>query len=227
MKRLFLIVLVSVTLVACSQGGGSSGRGDCSDGVCVALRVVEPVQFNAPVVVQITVTSDQDRADLGLTLCGGGGGSQATIDGPQGWESNARGTLVFKDGSRDCANWSFAAKANVPVQFTRVFRFSDKDQLADVDVALHMPPRSYVAGASAQIRYFREGVRVYGMGTPRSGPSPRAAETRPAWITRPDGIQVPYPTLLPTPTFAARPRPTRTPTPMLLTIPTPAHPAYP
>ncbi len=215
MKRFFLIVLVALTLMGCSQGGSNSGRGDCSDGVCVALRVVEPVQFRAPVVVQITVTSDQDRSDLGVTLCGGGGGSEATIDGPQGWESNARGGLVFIDGPRDCANWSFAAKANVPVRFTRVLRFSDKDQLADVDVALHIPPRSYVAFASAQIRYFREGVQVYGMGTPIPGLRTPAPWTPPAWIIRPDGTRVPYPTLLPTPTFAPRtgPRPTEPPYP--------------
>lgn len=82
MKSRILIILIAVTLVACSQGGGNSGRGDCADGVCVALRVVEPVQFKAPVVVQITVTSDQDRSDLGLTLYTDG--VQVTIDGPQG-----------------------------------------------------------------------------------------------------------------------------------------------
>ncbi len=215
MKTHFLnvvIVLMAVTLVACSQGGSSSGRGDCSEGVCVALRVVEPVQFRAPVVVQITVTSEQDRSDLGLTLCGGGGGSEATVEGPQGWESSARGPLVFKDGSRGCANWSFDAKANVPVQFTRVLRFSEKDQLADVDVALHVPPRSYVAFAQATIRYFRDGVQVYGMGTRIPGLRTRALETPPAWITLPDGTQIPYPTPYPSPTFAERPRPTRTPT---------------
>jgi hypothetical protein len=94
------IILAALGLAACSQGGSSSGRGDCSDGVCVALRVVEPVQYNAPVV------------DLGVTLCGGGGGSEATIDGPQGWESNAHGGMVYIAGPRDCADWSFAAKAN-------------------------------------------------------------------------------------------------------------------
>ncbi len=214
-KSHWLIVLVALTLVACSQGGSSSGRGDCADGVCVALRVVEPVQYNAAVVVKITVTSEQDRSDLGVTLCGGGGGSQATIDGPQGWESNARKGLVWNDGSRDCANWSFAAKANVPVQFTRVLRFSEKDQLADVDAALHIPPRSYVAGASAQIRYSRGGVQVYGMGTPRPGPTRLSDQTSP-WITWPNGTRIPAPTLLPTPTFAPRTRP-----------PTPNRPPYP
>jgi hypothetical protein len=228
-KSHFLIVLalVAVSLAACGPGGPGLGRGDCAEGVCVALRVVEPVHFSQPVTALITVTSEKDRSDLGLTLCGGGGGSQATIDGPQGWESNARGGLVFKDGSRDCANWSFAVKANVPVHFTRVLRFSEKDQLADLSVALHVPPRSYVAFAHATIKYFREGVQVYGRGTPVPGLSPFPAQTWSPWIRRADGTLVPAPTVLPSPTFAPRTRPWRTPVSEQTPIPTPTRRAYP
>jgi hypothetical protein len=213
-KGNLLIVLMALTLVACSQGGPSFDRGDCSDGVCVALRVVEPVQFNAPVVVMITVTSDQDRSGLGLTLYTDA--IQATIDGPQGWESNARKGNVFKNGPSDGAGWSFDAKANVPVPFTRVLHFSDKDQLTEVYVALNVPPRTFVAFAHANIKYSRDGVQVYGMGTPIPGLRTPAPETLPAWIVRPDGTRIPYPTLLPTPTFAPRTRP-----------PTPTRPPYP
>lgn len=227
MKTRFLIVLtfVMISLAACSQGGGSSGRGDCADGVCVALRVVEPVQFNAPVVVMITVTSDQDRSDLGLTLFTDG--VQVTINGPQGWENNARKGLVYKNGPSNGADWFFDAKANVPVRFTRVLHFSEKDQLTQIDVVLHVPPRSWVASAHATIKYSREGVRVYGMGTPLPGLRTPAPETLPAWIIRPDGTRIPYPTLLPTPTFAPRTRPARTPTNVTPRIPTPTRRPYP
>ena len=80
MKKFFLIMFISVSLVSCSQGGPPGGSANCSEGVCVTLRVVEPVQFNAPIIVMITVTSDKDRSDLGLTLCNRSGEGQATID---------------------------------------------------------------------------------------------------------------------------------------------------
>ncbi len=220
---LFVLALVVLGLTACGPGGAGQGSGNCSDGVCVTLRIVEPVHFGQPVTVLITVTSDQDRSDLGLTLYTDA--IQATIDGPQGWESNARNEVVFKNGPSDGAGWSFDVKANVPVRFTRVLRFAEGEQTFGVFAALHVPPRSYVAGASVQIRYSREGVRVYGMGTP-VGPTPRSPEALPAWIIRPDGTRIPYPTLLPTPTFVPRVRPTRTPT-SVPAIPTPTRRPYP
>lgn len=226
MKKVFLIVLALMvpSLAACSPGGVSQGSSNCSDGVCVTLHVVEPVHFGQPVTVLITVTSEKDRSDLGLTLYTDG--IQATIDGPQGWESHTRNGLVFKNGPSDAANWSFDIKAKAPAHFTRVFRFSDREQHIGIDVALHMPPRSYVAFASASIMYLRTGVRVYGMGT-SAAPSPLPAQTWSPWIRRPDGTLIPAPTLLPTPTFAPRVRPTRTSTPVSLTIPTPTRRPYP
>ena len=67
-KSAFLFLVISLTLSMVSCMGGSSLRGRCENGICVKLEVSEPIRFNEPVTLTITVSSEKDIQDLGVSL---------------------------------------------------------------------------------------------------------------------------------------------------------------
>jgi hypothetical protein len=159
LKRFLLIAVVAAWVAACAAGPGLASP-NCADGVCVKLEVAEPVALGQPAIFTITVTSDQDRPDLGVTLYSDD--ADVVVEGPQGWEATAREGKVWKAS----AGWSFAAKANVPVVFKRVLRFPAREAYFSAIVALHVGPRSYIAFDQIGFQLAAAGARVYRAGTP-------------------------------------------------------------
>jgi hypothetical protein len=105
MKRMtflfnLLIFILSITLPACSP---NLPKGKCSSGICVDIRLVEPISINDFVQVTIQVESEKDLrgAKVGLTF------------------SDPRFTV---DGERE---WTVDLKAKTSVEFSSRFHFPE------------------------------------------------------------------------------------------------------
>jgi hypothetical protein len=159
MKSLFVFALVAFILSACA-GGPALSLPNCAEGICVKLQVVEPVRFQEPVIVIITVTTEKDIPDLGMTLYFDD--VDIVVEGPQGWETDVSGGVVWKGG----AGWSVAAKANIPILFTRTRRFPTREGFFLVAASASIPTRSHLATDSLYIHLTQAGGSIYLSGTP-------------------------------------------------------------
>jgi hypothetical protein len=208
MKRLFACVLLLASLAACA-GVSAPGGGNCSKRgeVCIKVSATEPVRMDEPVTVIVTVTTYKDIPDLGISIYTYP--VDAVVEGPQGWEKEAKNGVVYKGG----AGWKIAAKANQPVTFTRKVRFPLQEGLFDIQVSASTP--SLRAEDSLSIHLTRAGGKVYLSGTSvpaTSGPLPTITPG-------------PSPTFIPTPTRFVSPlvTPMRSQSPLA----TPIRPANP
>ncbi len=214
MKGFVLVALILVGLSACAGGPLALGSPTCAEGICVTLRAVEPVQLNQPVVVKITVTSERDRSDLSLTLYTEDVG--VSVEGPQGWEANALDGRLMDRG----AYWTFAAKANTPITFTRVLRFPDRAAHVSLHAAVSAPPTSMRPVDSIGIDLTRAGGKIYLEGTrlPEAGPQPTVP-----FSPRLNALGTP----ILTPTVIRSGMPTSRPPRVGTPIPTPGSLSYP
>jgi hypothetical protein len=123
MKRLLASVVLLVSLAACA-GASSPLRHNCSRGgeVCIEVRAVEPIAFGEPVNVTITVTSEKDIEDIGISLSHD---PDVGVDESQGWEKDLRDISFFNGG----VSWVATVEANRSITFKRT---------------LYLPPRNGV-----------------------------------------------------------------------------------
>ena len=179
MKRLFACVLLLASLTACA-GASAPGGGNCKEGVCVKVQAVEPVRFGEPVTVTVTVTSEKDIPNLGVSLYHD---VDVVVEEPQTEEKN-RPAWKGQSG----VDWIVNAKANQPLTFTRKVRFPPREGVFDIVVSASTP--SLRVTDSVYIRLTRAGGKVYLSGTSvpvTSGPLPTVTPG-------------PSPTFIPTPT---------------------------
>lgn len=188
----FLLVLL-LNLSACA-GSSSLDKHNCSQGVCIEVRAVEPIRFGEPVTVTIAVTTEKEIPNLGVSLQYV---VDVTLEEPQAWESGITEKTVWRGG----ASWQIAAKANQPLLFTRRIRFSPREGIFDLTAYASTPLSGPIAQDSIRIYMTSTGGKVYLSGTPiplwtpgkpipaitiTPGPSP--TRIRPTTPTRP-----PYP----------------------------------
>jgi hypothetical protein len=144
MKRLLVYVLVLVSLAACA-GSASFGRHNCSKGgeVCVEVRAEEPITFGKPVTVKITITSEKDIEDIGISLSHD---PDVVVEESQGWEKDSRDISFFSGG----VSWVATIEADSPITFKRT---------------LYLPPRggSFYLITTAGTSYLeaRDMIRIY------------------------------------------------------------------
>jgi hypothetical protein len=189
-----LLVITSLILSACAGALAPSGP-NCSQGVCVKVRVIEPVHFDEPVTVIITVTTREDIPRLGVSLYFSD--LDIVVEGPQGWE-------------RGGVDWIVDVKANRPIHFTRKIRFPPREGYFDVIASANTP--SLRAVDSVVLHITHAGGRVYPSGTKipiTPGPLPTiipvATPTRRPTITPPSPPTPTYMSPMPTPTRPSHP----------------------
>lgn len=159
--------------------------------MCVKLHVVEPVKFNAPVIVSITVTPEKDIPDLGVDLWTD---ADAVIEGPQGWEPGVKDTKFWRGG----AGWRSAAKAKVPVHFTRVIHFQHPSDGGTHTILVRAAGKASEPSVEDVVSIYltRGGGTVYYSGTPMVI-TPRPAPTLPLGLVPatplPSPTRPPYP----------------------------------
>lgn len=198
MKYGWLLALLMVAMVGCTGGLDSSG-GQCNQGLCVKIEVAEPIRREEPVVVTITVATERDVPNLGVSLIYHN--REIVVEEPEGKEY---GEVAWR-GSQGL-DWIVSATANQPIVFTRKLHLAPAEWPVTI-VASAITPQGLRIVDSVRLHFTAEGARVYYEGTPVP-------------IT-PGPILMFTVTPGPSPT----PRPTSTPTPTLL--PTPTHPRFP
>ena len=99
-----LIALMAAVMAGCG-GLSAPGGGNCSQGVCIKVQIAEPVRFNEPTAVTVTITTEQDISKLGVFL---------SFTDPD---------IVIIDGPQD---WFVDTKANQSISFTRLIRFPEE-----------------------------------------------------------------------------------------------------
>jgi hypothetical protein len=197
MKRFLACVLMLVSLTACASG--ASDKGSCSkDGeVCIKVRAEEPIQFGAPVTVTITLTSEKDITDLGVSLM-----TYPKSIVVQEAVDQEPGKVTWKNQSG--VDWLVNIKGNQPVTFTRQLKLSPEDGV--INITAHAITPGFRAADTIIIYLTNEGGKVYLSGTSipvTPGPLPTITPG-------------PSPTFVPTatvPTPFPSPAPTRTATP--------------
>ena len=105
MKLVLMGAILCLTLAACGGPAAPAG-GSCNGGLCIQLSAVQPIRFGDAIVVNVTVKSEKQIPDLGVSVYTYP--IDAVIDGPEGWEANTAERTVYKGG----AGWKFAARAN-------------------------------------------------------------------------------------------------------------------
>ena len=97
MKRLLAFILLIVSLTACT-GASPFGKHNCSHGgeVCVEVRAEEPISYDGAVTVSITVISEKEISDLGISLSHN---ADVVVEVPESWEK-IREMLLFLRGEQ-------------------------------------------------------------------------------------------------------------------------------
>jgi len=96
-----LLLVAGLALSGCSS---APGGGKCRHGVCIDLELAEPIGWNEPVTVTITVETEEDIQGLRVRL----------------WFSDPD---VLVEGERE---WVVDAKAHTPMQFSTTIRFTEE-----------------------------------------------------------------------------------------------------
>lgn len=154
MKRLLGLLLLGLILSACA-GVSAPGAGTCQGGMCVHLQVREPVSLNTPVVISITVQTDEQIP--GLEILVPDISSSVKLEGERRW-------------TRD-------TPARQAIQVTSVLRFT-QEGLWHIIVQAHDRRLGSVVADDARIYITRAGGTVYYSGTPipiTPGPLPTLA----------------------------------------------------
>lgn len=109
MKHFFwFFMLLALLLTSCSGDGSGT---NCKEGICVTLKVEGPVQSLKPALFTISVKTDKDISDLGISIYGDTSVSVRAI-GKQPKDA----VLTFQDeGSMD---WSIDTKGGEEYIFT-------------------------------------------------------------------------------------------------------------
>jgi hypothetical protein len=224
-KRRWMLAILIMILSGCG-GSAAPGGGQCNQGLCVKIEVVEPVQWGKPLTVRITVTTEADIPDLGISVYTFP--PDVVVEGPVGWEPTSKDGMVWKGG----AGWLVSTKANQPTVFIRNIRVPERESLVELWANASTREGRRVSH-SVRIYLTREGGVVNPTPAVLPGTPALVPTMPPEWLLTPFPTVTPWPTPFPTPTY---PPPARTPTPTQLPYPfispispisTPTPAAYP
>ncbi len=221
MKRLWMLAILMIVLAGCGGSAAPSG-GQCNQGLCVEIEVVEPIRWGEPLLVQITVTSQDDISNLGISLMYPE--KEIVVEEPEKVE---QGEVVWK-GDRGL-DWRVSVKTGQPIVLTRKLHLPAREGLVEL-MASAITPQGLRAVDSVRIYLTREGGIINPTPALLPGTPELAATVPPEWLLTPFPTPTPWPTPFPTPTS---PPPVRTPTPTQLPYPfispisTPTPAAYP
>ncbi len=210
MKRFWILAILMIVLTGC---GGSAAPGGmrCNQGLCVKIEVAEPIRWEEPIVVTVTVTAERDVSNLQVSLTSY---PPVSIEDPQGkW---------IEEGIRSEVNLI----ANRPLVTVYKVRLPSEGTF-ELRAGAYAPHLPYVSD-SVRIYLSREGGVVNPTPIVLPGTPALVSTLPPERLLTPFPTSTPWPTPIPTPTS---PPPVRTPTPtqpaFISPLPTPTPAAYP
>lgn len=158
MKRLWLVTILIIALAGCRRSTAPGG-GQCNQGLCVKIEVAEPIRWGELIIVTITVTTEIDIPDLGVSI--NTYPLDVIVEGPTGWEATSTGGMVWEGG----AGWLAEGKSNQVLTFVREIRFPTREGSFDLQANATTPQGLRVTN-SVRIHLTREGGKAYYSGTP-------------------------------------------------------------
>ena len=215
MKRLWMLTILTLVLAGCGGSAAPSG-GQCNKGLCVKIEVAEPIRWEEPIEVTVTVTAEKDVPNLQVSLTSY---PPVSIETPQGrW---------VEEGIRSEVN----LVANRPLVTVYKVRLPSEGTFGLIAGA-YVPNLPYVSD-HVRIYLAREGGVVNPTPAVLPGTPELVPTIPPERLLTPFPTATPWPTPFPTPTY---PPPVRTTTPTQLPYPfispispisTPTPAAYP
>lgn len=157
MKRLWMLMIISIVLTGCG-GSAAAGGSQCNGGLCVKIEVADPIRWGEPVTVVATVTTETDIPELGVSIYTF---PSLIVEGPLGWEATSRKGVVWEGG----AGWVTEARANQSVTFIRKIQFPAQEGLYRIQANASTPQGLRVSD-SVRVFLSREGGKVYYSKTP-------------------------------------------------------------
>jgi len=210
MKRRWMLAVLIMILSGCG-GSAAPGGGQCNEGLCVKIEVAEPIRWEEPIGVTVTVTAEKDISNLQVSL---------TSYPPVSIEDQGK---WVEEGMRTNVN----VTANRPLVIVRKVRLPTEGTF-ELIAGVYTPNLPYVSD-SVRIYLTREGGVVNPTPAVLSGTPELVPTIPPEWLLTPFPTDTPWPTPLPTPTMppVRTPTPTQLPYPFISPISTPTPAAYP
>jgi len=199
MKRFWILAILMIVLAGCGGSVAPSG-GQCNKTLCVKIEAAEPIRWEEPIVVTVTVTAERDVSNLQVSLTSY---PPVSIEDHQGkW---------IEEGIRSDVNLI----ANRPLVTVYKVRLPSEGTF-ELRAGAYAPNLPYV---SDSVRIYLSGGRgeVYHSGTP----IPVTPWPLPVYTVTPG------PSTTPLPTFTLMPALPLTPTHFRSPLATPTQPAYP
>lgn len=225
MKRVLIGALLLVSLAACT-GSSYFNRPNCSarGELCVEVRATEPVEFGGQALITITITSEKDFPDLGVSLYYYP--PDVILQMPPEWEKEVRQVVVYGGGT----SWKSAITAGQPLVFQRTLLLPPRKAIYDIQAMASADELR--ASDFLSIIMSPDGGKVYLSGTRIPSTRPEIAEwvdpillkTLQAMLTA-TAKPIVTPTATPTPdispTLPPQATPTRAAEGTLTVVPTP------
>ncbi len=198
MKRLCLLLAVMIVLAGCAENA-SPGEWQCHQGICVKIEVDEPIVWEEPIIVRVTVTTEEDVSDVGVSLRYYG--KDIVVEEP---ETEEPGQVTWQGGNG--IDWKVDTKSDQPVVFARKMHIPLIDEGVIWFFADIMTPGGLFENDSLGVYFAHQEGKVYYSGTPLPtdlDPVPTLNEsqkmTQEAWPIPTRGVTI-YPTRRPTQT---------------------------
>jgi len=185
MKKFWLLLILLTCLAGCkavptdqedlatevtgdSQGNSSAEVGEssayhhCAGGLCIEIKVDEPIVFGEPITVRITATTEEDVPDLGVNLTFFPF-DNIIIEDP---DKEEEGIVVSQKKSG--ITWKVDAKANQLITFVRELTYDIsliENSYLGIIVSAHTPVGLVVINY-VDVSFSNGEVKVYYPGTP-------------------------------------------------------------
>jgi hypothetical protein len=221
MKQFFFYVFLMICLSGCGAASApGGGKSNCDHGVCIQISAVEPIQFDSPVSLMLTVTSDKDQ-EIDVTL-------QAFP--PVVFEEPKEKNIVSANTKdQGISSWVInQVKANTPITLSVSARMSEETLYHFMAYASTLSKK---ATNEITIQYLPSSPKAYMAGTEvpvTPGPIPTYRGPTPTFNPTKTNLPTQTPIIKsPTPKSTATNPPRLTPSATPNTLVTPTLPAYP
>ena len=152
MKRILFCIFLLASLTACS-GASSQSTHECNkkEGVCVKIKVEEPIVAGEPAIVTITVKGDKDISDLQVGLSATG---NVLLEEPD-----------LKTWKKTGIGWKVDLKANKEHSSKRKLLLPVEEGFYHVVVSVGTPNYGEMVSYSVRISVSNKQAKVYYPGT--------------------------------------------------------------
>jgi hypothetical protein len=186
MKRVLIYILLLVSLSACAGPSFQNDKSKCSKGgeVCIKIEAEEPIQYDTPINVTITVVVEKDIPELQVGL--------TSFPPVKVYDQNK--------WSESGARWVIVAQEKQTYVFTPKVQLPPDHKYFELSAGAYAPNITYISDM-VSIFMTQEGGKVYHSGTAipiTSAPLRPADEVMQATL-RAIPTKSPYPTLTPAP----------------------------